>query len=410
MNSLLANKPIRINFAIYFLVTTFILNETVRSIANERLGWMNIPFLLGSALFFIHSVSQKRIRSYLIVFAGLFIGITVVNTLNLNKNITYIMMSICNLFMPLLLLTIKITKEEALIALKNFTKYFNVLIIFLTVLGILDFFLNASIQLFFGETIYKGKYIADLIVTEHYYGIYRMYSLIGHPLVNAFYFLLFFVANNVYARYEKPLLNVFAVSSITMIGLLLCGSKMALIIGVVLILFFSDLKKRYKKLYYSLIPVMLLILFNTSLFQENLKLRFLEGLHGDITTGRNDLIKLLLNKGGELPAVFLGGGSGYSREISKSLGGYIYNFEYPSIMLAYDYGIIGMLMIFTCIVFVPAYIFIKTKNYYILLSFILLITMLNTNNGLANLGSDTLIQLCFISVLLMNISQGLQEK
>jgi hypothetical protein len=397
---------ININFAWFFVIFSFVLTETVRGIFSERLGWMNLPFLLCFLFYYAIAVKKGRIKLPILTMVLTFSALVLLNTFFLHKGITYTQMTIANLLAPLFMLSIIISQEQALSILKTVLKILNGLIVILTILGVIDYLTQSSLQLLLASTIFSGTQIGDLITTENSWGIYRYYSIIGHPLINAKYYLTFFILNIIYATYAKPIMPRFLVSTITMIGLVLSGSKTALILGLVLIIFFNGLKRR-KAFYLFLTVIALTIFFNTSLFQDNLKMRFVQGMeYGDITSGRNILFNQLLESDIEKPSLIVGGGADYSRKIAYSLNGNIFNFEYPFIMLAYDYGIFGMFIIYFCLFLYPIFLFVKRKKYYILFLFLILSLMVNSNNGIANLGSDSLIQLCFINLILINLTKS----
>lgn len=405
------SKKIRVNITACFVIFVFLLNETVRSVLGEKIGWINAPFFAVALTFFIQSLSMGNVRPRVLFVISFFSAFSLLNAVLLHKPSAYFAMTITSVIMPLLLLTIKMEKEKALAELGTFTRIFNVIVIINLVVGILDYLTGSRIQLMMAQTMYKNNTLGELIIIEHNYGLYRYYSVLGHPLVNAFYFLIFYVTNNIMAKYDKQKFNSILLAGIMLVGLLLCGSKTALVIGLVLVMIFTKLKGKQRILFYLFIGICAFLFYKSSLYQDNLKIRFVEGLvTGDLTTGRNTLVKLLLDSGGELPKFLLGGGSGYSREIAKGLGGAIYNFEYPSIMLAYDYGILGMAMIYACILIFPIIVFLKNKSWYPLCLFIAISAMLNTNNGIANLGSDNLSQLCILMFILINISEGYRKK
>lgn len=398
-------KGIKLNYAIIFVLSLFFLNETTRGIfLKGQYQFVNFPFIIFGFIFFTRKFFIKReIRFPVIVVVLAFFLLFLANSLVLKSSISYTLMYIGNLFLPMLLLGIKIEEDQAIISLRKFIIFFNTLIYILLILGVIDYLSNSYLQLFMAKTIFSGSEIGNLILTENRWGIYRYYSIVGHPLKNAEYFLIFLIMNNVYARYKKPLINRYLVSFITILGLLICSSKTALILGLVLVTFFSGIKKK-KWIYLMILGFIYLAFFNSSLFQENLKIRYLEGIKsGDLSTGRNDLIQILINSGGELPKLLIGGGSGYSRLVAEQLNGNIHNFEYPVIMLAYDYGIVGMILIYFCMFVYPAYRLIREKNYYNFFLFFSLALMVNSNNGIANIGSDILSSFCFITLILINI-------
>ncbi|OIK08410.1 hypothetical protein BIV60_26455 [Bacillus sp. MUM 116] len=404
-NSKSKKNSIKLNFSILFVIFLFIVNETTRSVLGEKVGLINIPFLLIGISFISFAFRNGRIRPAIFLIVTLFSAIDLIVSLFLQKSGHYYVITISNLLTPLFLLSVIINKEQALKTLRCFVKYFNVYIIIVLFFGIIDYFTNSSIQLFLARTVYKGQHFAEILLSEKRLGIYRFYFISGHPLQNSKYFLIFFIVNSIYARYDKYLLNKYLISIITIIGLILSGSKTALVIGATLVIFFNSLKK-YKWVYISITVCFLIVFFNTPLFQNNLGMRFQQGIKsGDLTSGRNDVIKMILTTNEEKPQLFYGGGAGYSREVVSRLNTYSGSFEYPIIMFSYDYGVFGMVLIYFCILIYPLYVFVKRKQWYLFFSFLLLTLYINTNNGIAQYEMDSMSQLCFIILILVNLGK-----
>ncbi|WP_264448454.1 hypothetical protein [Bacillus cereus] len=400
-------KEFTINYSIIFCIALFVLNETTRKIFGSSISTVNILFLIFGGIYFLSSVLHKRINPF-ILFIVSFFSIIVIFSMNTiwSYPSVYTVFTFVNLLMPLFLVGIKLKHEEALKALKVFLYIFNFFILILFLSGIVDVITKSAIQLTLASTVFKGEGYDLLIIKENLSGIYRFYSFAGHPLTNAKYFLIFYIMNNIYAVKVGYLMNKYLITFITMVGLVLCGSKTALVLFVILLILYSNVKK-YKFLYYIGIASLFLVIYNSDLFENNLKQRFVEGVTtGNISSGRNDLLELLANSSStELPEFFYGGGANSSREKALELGGGASNFEYPLIMLAYDYGILGTLIIYICIFFYPIYLFWRHKDFYTMVNFIFLTLMINSNNSIANLSSDYMAQHCFLILLLINVSR-----
>lgn len=402
-----SDKTIVGKYAVIFFICLFFFNETTRGLMPGKSGYVNVLYLVVGSIFLIKHLVKKQINFIVFFIVSLFSAIVLMNgKISLNYSTVNIVLTITSLILPLLFICIRVNREEAIAILGRFLKWFNILITILLVVGMTDYVTNSSIQMFLASTIFQGKWMDDLIRLENSTGIYRYYSFIGHPLTNARYFLVFFILNNIYVRNSNQyLLNRYFIIIVTLLGLVLSGSKTAMLLGVLLIIFCSNITK-YKWFFYTIVIIFLFVFYNTPLFQENLMQRYADGVSkGDLSTGRNEMIELLIDKGGELPNIFLGGGYGYSRMVAKSLNGGILNFEYPSIMLAYDYGYFNTIIIYICILIYPIIIFLKYRDILSLFSFIALTVMVNGNNGLANLDGDSMAQLCFIVLIMKSISQ-----
>ncbi|MGG3445507.1 hypothetical protein CN327_08350 [Bacillus cereus] len=407
VNTARTQREFTLNYSAIFCIALFVLNETTRKMIDPAISAVNILFFVFGGIYVFKSVLNKRMSPTIFFIVVMFSLLVILNlTLVWSYPTRYTLFTFCNLLIPLLLVGIKIKYEQALEALKVFLRIFNFFIILLFLSGIIDVLTKSGIQLALAATVFKGKELDLLIIKENLSGIYRFYSFAGHPLTNAKYFLIFYIMNKVYAKKVGYLMNRYLITLITMVGLVLCGSKTALVLFVILLIFYSDVKK-HKFLYYIGIASLLLVIYNSDLFEDNLKQRFVEGFtSGNISSGRNDLLELLVNSSSaELPGFFYGGGANSSREMALELGGGASNFEYPLIMLAYDYGILGTLIIYICIFFYPIYVFWRNKDFYIMVNFIFLTLMINSNNSIANLSSDYMAQHCFLILLLINISR-----
>lgn len=385
---------------VFIGIAIFILNETTRTIfTNNKVNQINILYSIASLialLKYIYYLRCERIYVYILL---VLVGMIIINDYFLGKNVAYFALMLTSLILPLFFSTIKLDEETSFKVFDKFLYIYNVLCITLLLSGVIDYATHGQIQYILANYLIKGE-MADLILFERATGTYRFYSFIGHPLTNANYFLCFFSLNNIYSKFYKSKMNKYALVFITILGLILSGSKTAMFLGLFLILFCSEIKK-YKWMYYLIFIVMAIILFNSTLFQENLMQRYLEGINsGDISTGRNVLLNKWLNSDIKIPSWIFGGGAGFSRVVSASLG-YGINFEYPLLMLAYDYSIIGVVIIYIVILINPVICFIKNKAYFILINFLMLSLYLNGNNGIANF-SDSMAQLCFIILLFKN--------
>lgn len=391
-----------VNNLVFIGIGIFIFNETTRTMfSGSKVNQLNIIYIFFVALFMINAIYHKRMYLRDVFIISLFSGVVLIQSFIINKSGGYFALLITTLLIPLYFVKVNIKEEIAVKVLGKFLSVFNVLCITLVLVGIVDYLTNGNVQVLLATKFFRGE-VSELIFLERASGIYRYYSFMGHPLTNARYFLLFFSLNNIYSRYSKPKMNNFLIVGITLIGLILSGSKGALILTLFLMIFCSNIKK-HKWVYYLILIISLIIVFNTSLFQENLLQRYIDGIsRGDISTGRNEHLNLLFNSGGELPKLLLGGGNGYSRVVAANLMGNIDNFEYSAIMLAYDYGIIGFLIIYYAIFFSPILKMIKEKNFFLIINFSVLFLLVNCNNGLANF-TDSMAQFCFIALIFRNL-------
>lgn len=405
-------KIIKLNFLIVLGIFSFIINDVSRNILKFNfLIQVNIPFLIISIIFILRSIINRKYDFRIFILVNVLALLMLIHVMSVNTpidKILYAILIFSTFVLPLYLLCIKYTFQEILDSLSKFLNVYNVFCIILLFIGLLDYLTNSSIQLFLAKNIFSrtqtGLQIRDYILTEYQGGIYRYYSLVGYPLTNAKFFLIFFCLNIIYSKYRNPKINQGVVVFITLLGLVISGSKTALILGLLLILFLNKVK-RNKWLYYFLFAVIIVFILNTPIFQANLGQRYIQGMEsGDITSGRNVLLEAWLNTPNvEMPKFLIGKGANYSREIASSLNTGIYNFEYPILMLSYDYGILTTVLIYWLILIYPIYTFLKSRQFTLLFSFLTIVLMVNSNNGIATIATDYMAQFCLITFIYLNL-------
>ena len=391
---------------IVLILSIFLLNETPRMLLIYKLSnnqsniwYINFLFIMSVTLLFIYYMKREKINLKTIFLIIIIMGLLFANSLfgNINTN-SFLLFFITNAF-PLMLIAYELDSINTITEI--FLKIFNFIIILLTIYGIIDYLTKGALQLFIADNLAYGE-LQLLINSEHGY-IYRMYSFFGHPLHNAELYIIFYTTNKVYNRFHKNYYNDYILLIITSIGLILSGSKTALVIGCFLFIFCSGIKK-HKFLYLIFFMITISILFSSSIFKNNLFERFQIGIEtNDISSGRNDVLKEVIRLGIK-PNWITSAGAGNSRNITVNAMTGAENFEYPPIMLAYDYGIIETGLIYALIFLYPFITFFRNKHWFILFNYLGLFIYANSNNGLANLGTDSMAILCFIIMLFINLS------
>lgn len=392
----------------------FLFSGTTRSMLNH--SNLNLSFNLIFICFCILTIGMLllkeavELRIVLITFA--FAGFAFI-TLAAFGNIfsSQLLKVIVSMVMPLLITGFRLTEPVFESFFEKFIKAFNVVCIILVGIGIYDYLSGAAIQTY---CAYHNIFDIDftrLILLELSSGIYRYYSFIGFPLTTAWYFLMFYALNILHNRYYRHMLNEYLLTLVTLIGLVLCGSRTALVIGLLMFVFLNNRKR--KAAFVILLSTLSAGLALTPLFRNNLMKRFMIGMNsGDFSEGRNVAISRVINNYVPRPPFFTGGGISYSRQITLSMGGVINSFEYPFMMFAYDWGIIGTVLIYTLILIIPGVICIKNKGYFLFMFFAGISLYMNGHNDIANY-ADYMGQFCFFTMIMVNMSywiKGKQEK
>ncbi|WP_368294252.1 hypothetical protein [Dehalobacter sp. TBBPA1] len=410
----LENKRLTDGLIVPLLLCTafslFLFNESARSFLGNGIlnTYFNIFFLLfGITLIVIFLIRQcLDLRIILLTFS--FIGMALI-LLKLNgRNLLQQIVLMTSMGLPFLITAIRIPEAIFKPLCEKFIKSINLICLLLMLTALLDYMSGSAIQLFLAKHYFFDNDQINLVLSAHARGEYRYYSIVGHPLVVSWYFLAYYMLNILYNRYFKPISNEYVVTLVTLIGLVLCASRTAIIIAVIMIIFLNN--RTHKILYFILFSIFGLLGAINPITKEVLIKRFMAGLSSsDYSGGRNSAFILVLKHYVDPPSWIMGGGLGYSRQITMMMGGFINSFEYPMIMFAYDFSIIGAIIIYLVIFVSPIYVFIKNKTFFFIPFFILISFYMNGFNVLANY-SDHMGQFCFIIMILVNFSYFIKSR
>lgn len=390
------------NLLVYMAISLFLFNDTLRGMIS--MSPLNVKFNLLFIFIGILAISYLFIKRYIdiriIILATAITGFALIAVYRGISEMPQYVKIITTIFMPVIIIGIRLPLDDIELVIIRFLKVFNYVCIVLVVVGIIDYLSGARIQTFFADSqLYREGYSA-LVYTEQSKGIYRYYSFVGHPLTTAWYLLVFYTLNILTKRiYGKTLLNEYLLIIITFIGLLLCGSRTALIVGLFMFIFLNN--NPHKVALFSGISIFSAILFSTSLFRKNLLQRFLLN-KSNVSGGRNDALEWVFKGFVNSPNFWTGGGLSSSYQVTMNMG-FITNFEYPFIMFAYDIGILSTILIYVAILLIPLYIFVRNKNYQFVIFFLLITMYLNGSNDLVSY-YDYFGQLCFIIMAMINMS------
>ncbi|EYE89504.1 hypothetical protein Q428_02540 [Fervidicella metallireducens AeB] len=391
-----------INLTIFLSI--FVINNVVRmSVASKIAGYtkysalINLLFLCSFGLLFINRLVKRKINFIRLFFIILFSIYFIYNIINSsNGEISSVIQVITSYIIPVFLLSFIYDKDEYNTFVPYIIRAFNYYTVFILIYGLIDYGLKYSLQnIFINYTYYD---MARLIQIEQIMGIYRLYSIFGGPLYNAYVFILYFILNNIFREsQEKVTHKSYTSILILIIGIVISGSKTGLIIAAALLIFIYK-PKNYRFSYYIILLLIGVAVYKSSLFQDNLMQRFMYKSFG---SGRNELLKELLTGNYELPKFILGKGLYYSKTVAKYIGVMgMTNFEYPIIMLSYDYGIITTLLIYLIIFITPLIKILRTGDYKTAVLFLMLHVFINGFNALADI-NDLFAQLIFIQIIIL---------
>lgn len=277
--------------------------------------------------------------------------------------------------------------------LEIWVKILNCSIIFITICGLIDIFFEKYASLFFSK-LYDIESLYSMINQN------RMVSYMGHSLDTAQVFIIYFISNYIYSTYFNKRKNKNIYIIISYLGVALTGSKLNMILLMLLTLVLNFKVKKIRN--NILIILAIYCLYSFGLF-DNIIYRLQFGIaSGDLSTGRN--VELAnLYKSGELSFnMFLGN----SEVMSESM---IIALEYPLLRLAFRYGSVFSIFIGVLIFIYPSVILIKRKQIDILICLLGLITSVNNQDSIAGIGDGMLI-FCSTVFIILNVSQYLFKR
>jgi hypothetical protein len=382
----------------------FFLNESVRSIfvSNSVVSYFNLPFILLAGFVILTSLLTGRISPLVAIIALAFWCITFLTNLSTGENAFKYGVTTMNLLFPLLLTGINLDVKMARVLFTRFVKTLNVVMFLMLFIGILDLISGGKIQYFMIQHVFDPE-LAKLAAIDYNSGVYRFYFIFGHTLTIGWYMLLFFVVNVINNRLYPIILPSFVISAMTFVGLVLCNSRTALLIGIFMIIFFNRPQKKVL-VYYLTLVLMLGSIMMLPLVQENILQRFASGIEsGSVSGGRNEAVQMVFKGVVEPPGLLLGTGMGSSRNVTEKMGGFVESFEYPIIMFSYDFSIVGTVLLYLLLLILPILHFMQYRQWLIIVLFLCVSLYINGFNILSGY-MDYMGQLCFVIMLLKNIS------
>lgn len=377
------------------LIYTFIFSAELRvGIIGEKLGAINIVFAIAIiyiALKYINLFDYKYILLFLMI-SVYYIG----NSYFYQGNLVIVIKAYLAFILPLLLVGLKINIYSFKSFFKNFLKLLNFLIVVITVLGIIDYLFNYKainfISLIMGEDFRK----AALAMQKD--SVFRMFSLMGHPLFNAELYLMFYLLNNLYNKYIEKLFPNCLIIVTSMIGVVLTASKTGIVLIVACILFIYGKKKNI--LYYWLIIFAAVMTLKIGVFNNVIE-RFMSG---SLTSGRSETWEIIKNSDMFPIKFFIGYGTGFAFEYNAIISSASAAFEYPIRMFSLELGIFTMMLIYTVILVYPVYKLVKRKHFNLLIAYLIVFVDVNTYNGLC-LIRDFMLIFCIFIFTILNLSE-----
>lgn len=296
--------------------------------------------------------------------------------------------------LPCYILYVSLPRQEIIRYFKMFAKLLTIASTVVVLCGIFDTFIGTSI----GKTIAEFS-AADSLIESIRQG--RMVSYFGHPLLTSEVMILCFSFNTLvnYCIEKKTVTETVYYSIVSVIGIGFCGSKTGLILIAIEFALLYVNKKGIK--YFILVAAAVYWAYGYGLLDTVIG-RFLDGFKsGDLTTGRNTALALLM-RNGYLHFNFLMGHAG--ADLSERM---IAALEYPPLRWAYLFGVWFSVVMCIILFLTPAMMILKNKNIKIFIVLIILILDVNSYNGIST-QSDQMLLYCVSVFLLLNLSYAVR--
>lgn len=403
-----------------FGVAVFVLNSMTRGVFFHVTG-ITLPGMLGSAnwialiaeIIMIYIVLQngswKRNKNSLFaIILTLYTMLVTVANIVANNYIGHWVL-FATIVPAIILMRINFDNINMLKLFKKFLLNINFVLCFIFILGIADFFLGGIINNLLKNYFYNKSWGKMVTIENQAYG-FRMFTVIGTPLMNAFYALVMLSLNAIYKKLTGTIVtNQILIYSVSILAIFATGSRSAFFLGVAIILVSElfDKLRLYKILFLLSI---FFILINTSLFQVTVGNRLSLGFNND-TDSRYQLFQMFLNNDFGKIKVFSGGGYNFSRVLTSSVddNSTTLNFEYPALMFLYDFGILATALYYAIFLILPIWYWIKLKQLYIVVMYCFLFAFLQTCNMSAQF-YDFNLQLGFIIVIITQSVNQVRNK
>lgn len=398
---------------LYYGITVFILNSVMRDSIGYMtglklpglFGTVNILAIISVVLVYIFCLDDFiSVKQWiLLIIVLIYCSLVYISYLEADVNSRsavgpYVLWT--SIFPAMALMLLNYDKIDIKWLFSTFLKIYDTILIVVFLFGILDYFLGGVINNFIAAYMSDPTW-AQMIYTENATYGFRMCTILGSPLINAYYALVLMVLNKVYYHeYNEKIVNMYIIYIISIAAIILTGSRSALFIGVAFILI-SELLGKWGIWKVLVVLIAFAMILNTSLFQETVGARLQIGFMNE-SDARYKLWVAFLNHQFGKVNFFIGGGYNYSRWLTATQNAPTMNFEYPFLMFLYDYGILATILYYIMFAVYPIIVFIKNKSYYVMFGYVMIFAFLQTFNGIAQY-YDFNLQLGFIIILLINV-------
>lgn len=401
MNIITKNKIIKKqHFLLLILfIYTFFYTDIVKEIIIWNFG-VNVKLSPTMAILILYCVFKYGRNLFLGWIALIIYSLVLLVGLYNGIGISTLFRTFNTILIPLVIMGIKIYNPKELI--NKFIKIFNYVVIIYVLIGVLDY-LTHGFFIKILNVILKDSYYNKAIGYDLSIGIFRWFSLFGHPLTNSLYMIIFLGINIIYLNiYKEACGNIYVIYTIALIGIILSNSKFGIIITVIMLLV-NIVNEKNRIIYISLLIIGILIIINTSYFEENVIIRFKNAiLSGDITNGRITVLNSLLNYNLYKVDYFIGNGMSSSDAIVRLIFGGnsgLSNMELPILMFLYEYGVLVTILMYFIMIIYPIFKLLNTKKIFVISIILMMFLFVNSFNGIAT--GTGILQVYVVTIMLI---------
>lgn len=385
---------------IILLISLFVFSQELREgILGNTPGIVNVLSVFSVTLLVLNNFKELNKFTFTLFYMTLVIYIF---TASLYEDSYFtIIKCIISFMVPLILIITEVDKDTLKSIFRSTVIIINLIIIIMTLIGIFEMIFHMNINTYIGKFM-SSRTQEQIIANSVTESAKRLYSFMGHPLFNTELYLMFLILNILYNKYLVNKKQPIWIVIVSTIGIAFTGSKTGFILLCfsVLVLF----KGNNKVSKYGFIIAGILAALTTGIF-NTLYYRFTTG---SLTSGRAEKWIEIQSMNLFPIKFFTGYGNGFTFTLNSYLGWASAAFEYPFRMFSLEMGIMTTIMIYMFIMIIPIIILIKRRQYYLLLSYLIVFVDINTFNGIALNGDKMMILNLFI-FLILGLSRYIQN-
>lgn len=377
---------------ILLLISLFIFSQEIREgLLGNTFGNINVLSIISVSYLFFNNFKELNKEKFIILYVIILVYIFTASLYE--SSLFTIIKCIISFMFPFILIITEVSKNT----LKNIFKFtvitLNTIIIIMTIIGIFEITFNVNINNHISNFM-SVRTQEQIISNSTKESAKRLYSFMGHPLFNAQLYLMFLILNILYNKYFIDKKCPVWILILATIGIAYTGSKTGFVLLCISIIVLLKSKHIINKIILFILGMF--ASFKVGLF-DTLIYRFTAG---SLTSGRTEKWNEIQSMDIYPLKFFTGYGNGFTFIFNSYVSWASAAFEYPFRMLSLEMGIMTTIMIYLFIMIIPVITLMKRKQWFLLLSYIIIFADINTFNGIALLGDKMMILSLFIFLIL----------